>query len=36
MICAIVFADDDSGGDEEEVRYKHIPLEERLPLDVAA
>ena len=36
MICAIVFADDDSGGDEEEVRYKHIPLEERLPFDVAA
>lgn len=42
VICAIVFAassdddDDDDGSNVEEVQYKHIPMEERLPIDVAA
>ena len=44
VICTMVFAAGDSSDDEngddngvdEEVQYKHIPLEERLPMDVAA
>lgn len=38
--CSIVFAEEDDreqqDGEEEEVEYRHIPVEERLPTDVAA
>jgi len=36
--CEIVFAadSDDSADEDEEVEYRHVPLEERLPVDCAA
>lgn len=43
VICTIAFAagddgecSDENGGDVEEVQYRHIPSDERLPLDIAA
>lgn len=34
--CSIVFAADDKDDEDEEVLYRHIPLEEQLPVDIAA
>lgn len=34
--CSIFFGAEDDDSDEEEVHYKHIPVEERLPVDLAA
>ena len=34
--CTIVFAAEGENDEEEEVEYKHIPVEERLPTDLAA
>ena len=34
--CAIVFDAEDEDDEEEEVEYRHVPKDERLPVDVAA
>jgi len=34
--CSIVFAAEGDDDEEEEVKYKHVPVDERLPTDLAA
>jgi hypothetical protein len=35
-LCSIVFQGEDEDESDEEVEYRHIPMDERLPMDVAA
>mmetsp|Transcript_3880 Transcript_3880/g.7449 ORF Transcript_3880/g.7449 Transcript_3880/m.7449 type:complete len:322 (+) Transcript_3880:168-1133(+) len=35
-LCSIVFQGEDEDESDEEVEYRHIPVDERLPMDVAA
>ncbi len=35
-VCSIVFQGEDSEDEDEEVEYKHIPEDEKLPSDIAA
>ena len=34
--CSIVFAADDEDDEDEEFEYRHIPIDEQLPIDIAA